>query len=353
MRRVKQLLSQLMKLKPARVFQHFSDRRGFLLAAGLSYHSIFAVFAAAWAGFAVGGLVLRGNPRLSDAFFSLISTSVPGLIAWNGAEGIVDPESLLQIDALGINGAIAVVALTFTAIGWLSSARDAIRALFDLPGQQVNPVLLKLKDLGLGVGFGLILIVSAGLSVIGTQTLSTVLGWFGATGGSWLATTAGSALFLAFMVVLDATVLAMLFRVLSGLDIPRWRLIRGALIGAVGLGILKVLGTLLLGGASRNPLLASFAVFIGLLIWFNLICTVILVSASWIAVGMDDDGLVADATIAAEREERAKQQRERIAAQILKEQEAELGFFRKMFRRGFGRPANAKVGAERSDDDHG
>ena len=54
--------------------------------------------------------------------------------------------------------------------------------------------------------------------------------------------------------------------------------------------MLKVLGSSLLGGASKNPLLASFAVIIGLLIWFNLICQVILLSGAWIAVSVSDDG---------------------------------------------------------------
>ena len=49
---------------------------------------------------------------------------------------------------------------------------------------------------------------------------------------------------------------------------------------------LKILGGLLLGGATSNPLLASFAVFIGLLLWFNLICRVILLTSSWIATGI-------------------------------------------------------------------
>ena len=43
--------------------------------------------------------------------------------------------------------------------------------------------------------------------------------------------------------------------------------------------MLKLLGTALLGGGTNNPLLASFAVIIGLLIWFNLVCQVILLGA--------------------------------------------------------------------------
>jgi membrane protein len=63
------------------------------------------------------------------------------------------------------------------------------------------------------------------------------------------------------------------------------------LLGALGIGALKVVGGALLGGAGTNPLLASFAVIVGLLIWFNLLCQVMLLAASWIYVGMTDKGL--------------------------------------------------------------
>jgi len=74
-------------------------------------------------------------------------------------------------------------------------------------------------------------------------------------------------------------VLGAFYRVLAGVHIPMRFLAQGALLGAAALGVLKVLGTALLGGATNNPLLAGFAVIIGLLIWFTLICQVILVAA--------------------------------------------------------------------------
>lgn len=310
------LVERVMALKPVRVWQQFAEKNGPLLAGGLSYQALFAVFAAVWVGFAVGGLVLRGNTELSDAFFGLLATSVPGLIAWQGGEGIIQPEQLLELQVLGITGIIAAGALAFTAIGLLSSTRDAVRSIFDLPGQRLNVVLLKLKDAGLAVAFGLALLVSAALSVFSTQALDTLLGWLGVHSDSTVATIIGRSAGLAIMLVLDTAVLAGMYRVLSGLTIPLRRLVTGALLGAVGLGVLKVLGTVLLGGASRNPLLASFAILIGLLIWFNLVFLVTLVTASWIAVGMTDDGIAADPLIARERREAARLEEERIAAKL-------------------------------------
>ena len=65
-------------------------------------------------------------------------------------------------------------------------------------------------------------------------------------------------------------------------------MIHGSLLGGVALGVLKVLGTLVIGGAGRNPLLASFVVIISLMLWFVLVFRVILLAASFVAVELDD-----------------------------------------------------------------
>lgn len=348
---VRRALAWILALKPVRVFRHFLDRRGLLLAGGLSYQSLFAVFAAIWVGFAVFGLLLRGDTALAGAFFDTIARSVPGLLTWRGAEGIVDPDQLLQVEILGWTGAVAAVGLLFTAIGWLSSTRDAVRALFDLPGERVNFLLLKLKDLGLGLGFGAALLLSAALSVLSTQALGVALGWLGIAEDSTVAVVAGRVTGLALMLLLDTVVLAMLYRVLSGLTIPLRRLLAGSILGAIALGALKVLGGVLLGGAGRNPLLASFAIILGLLIWFNLVCATILLGASWIAVGMADAGLAADPRVAAARREAERLELEKQEAEQAAIAARQRGWFGRLLRRGrLGRllkPRRSRVGGPR------
>ena len=320
-------------LRPVRVFLHFQNYRGFLLAAGLSFQSIFALFAGIWVGFATAGLVLKNNPDLSHAFFSTLALSVPGLLTWGGVTGVINPNDLMRVEILGWAGAIAAAGLLFTAVGWLASARDAVRALFDLPGERLNFFLLKLKDFGLMIAFGAALILSASLSVLSTQALEASLDWLGFSGDSVVSTILGRISGLLLMLLLDTVVLAALYRTLSGLKIPFRRLIVGSVLGAVALGVLKVLGGLLLGGASRNPLLASFAIMIGLLIWFNLICVVILLGASWIAVGMADAGLAADPKIAAERREEERVEREHEDAERAELAAQQRSWFAKLFRR--------------------
>lgn len=278
------------RLKPVRVFNHYAVRRGGLLSAGLSYQAIFAVFAAIWVAFAIFGAVVRSTPALLEAVFDVLETNVPGLID-DGDGGAVDPSVLLSASILNWTGAIAAVGLLFTALGWLASGRDAVRTMFGLPGQATNPVLLKLKDLGLAVAFGATVLLSATLSVLSTIALSSVFDLLGLGEDSAAAKLTARVIGLLLVLIIDILVLAAFYRVVSGIEIPPRLLAQGTVIAAVALGALKALGSALLGGASNNPLLASFAVIIGLLIWFNLICQVILLGSAWIAVSADDAGV--------------------------------------------------------------
>jgi membrane protein len=296
MSRLHRLIDRVQRWKPVRVLRRYSDHRGTLLAAGLSFQAVFAVFAAIWVAFSVAGLALAANPALRDALFDLMGTAVPGHIDGSGpgGSGAISERTLLSTPALSWTGAIALVGTLVTAVGWLGSARDAVRELAGLAAPATNFALLKLKDLGLAIAFGAALIVSAALSVFSTAAMNATLGLLHVDRHSLAAILAARAIGLVLMFALDACVLAALYRVLAGVPIPRGPLWQGALLGALALGVLKVLGSSLLGGATRNPLLASFAVIIGLLIWFNLICQVILIAASWVIVTATDRGVPLD-----------------------------------------------------------
>lgn len=289
--RIGAIVAWVMRLKPVRVFLHYNERRGPILAAGLSYQAIFAVFAAIWVGFAIAGSVIRSNPQLQEALFGIIETSIPGLIDSGDGTGAIDPEQLFSAAILGWTGLIAAGVLFFTALGWLASGRDAVRTMFGLPGQETNFLLLKLKDLLTAIAFALGILLSAALTVLSTSLLGWALAGLGIHSDSTLGNLAGRAVGFVVVFILDATVLGLFYRFVSGIAIPFRLLAQGTVIAAVALGVLKALGTLLLGGATNNPLLASFAVIIGLLIWFNLICQVILLGAAWISVGATDRGL--------------------------------------------------------------
>lgn len=282
------VVKRVMNTRPARVYTHFGQSRGPVLAAGMAYQSIFAIFAALWLMFSIAGLWLAGNPVLLDQLYAIINQSVPGLI---GPEGVVDPESLVDTGALSWSSAIALVGLLATTLGWLSTTAQAVRGIFGMGQERTNFVLVKLRELGLGLLFGLALVLSAVISIVSTEALRWLLGLVGQGAESFWFVASTQSVALLIVLIIDTITLAALFRVLSHVRIPFKNLLVGALLGAVGLGVIKVLGASLLGGAAKNPLLAGFAVIIGLLIWFNLTSTITLISASWIAVGMQDAGI--------------------------------------------------------------
>jgi len=302
---IAKIIEKVMALKPVRVFTHYTDKRGALLASGLSYQAIFAAFAAIWVAFSAIGLFLSSNQALQDSLFDILGTSLPGLFSMDGADGTIDPSTLLNTGALSWTGAIALIGLLFTALGWLASGRDAVRTIFGIDPLPGNFALRKLKDLGLALAFGAALLISAGLSVVSTSALGTVLTFVGLDEESLVSIVLARIVGLAIVLALDTFVLAGFYRYVAGIVIPWRRLLAGALIGGVGLGALKVAVSYgLVGGIGSNPLLASFAVIIGLLIWFNLICQVILVSSSWIAIGMIDAGIPLDPVAEAARLEK-------------------------------------------------
>ena len=61
--RIAALVSWVQKLKPVRVFMQYNAKGGPLLAAGLSYQALFAVFAAIWVGFSICLLYTSPSPR--------------------------------------------------------------------------------------------------------------------------------------------------------------------------------------------------------------------------------------------------------------------------------------------------
>lgn len=280
-------------LRPYRVFRNYSLSDGNLRAAGIAFQSVFAVFAALWVGFSIAGIWLRSAPEVYDALITLINRSVPNLIETSGTTGIITSRQLEEASGLGWGSIIAAVGLVWTAIAWLFYTRQAIRAIFGLSRDTTNYVWQKISDFGFGIAFGLLLLLSAVVTIASTQALAFLLDLMGVSSHSVWAFALTRAVGLVVSVMVNLVTLGLMFRVMARVRIPIRNLAVGALLGACTLAVLSIAGGALLGGASKNPLLATFGVFIGLLLWFNLVSRVILLSASWIAVGMTDQGISA------------------------------------------------------------
>jgi membrane protein len=288
---MKAAMAWAQNLRPTRVYRLYAAAGGNLLAAGMSFQALFAVFAAVWVGFSLFGIYLNDHPEVRDAVIAYINVQIPGFIKTGGP---IDPTILDKSTALGWSGGVAIVVVLYTAINWFTYARTAVRRIFDLPPARLNFFLLKIYDLLLAVAYGTVIVVSATASVIAGEFLNYLVQAWGFEDESGVITYSFQGVSFILILVLDTAVLATFIRILSGVPTPWSHLWRGSLLGGVAFGLLKFAGLWLLGRPESNPLIASFAIFVGLLVWFNIASRIYLLVASWIAVGMRDDGIVAE-----------------------------------------------------------
>src|SRR5918993_183318 len=127
---VKRVTAWALARKPVRAFLHFIEHHGPMLADSVTYRTLFSVFAGVFLGFAIGGIWLSGNETAMQALIETIGAAIPGLI---GADGLIDPDDLVQPITLSIAGSIALIATIGAAIGAVGSLRKAFRDLGHQP----------------------------------------------------------------------------------------------------------------------------------------------------------------------------------------------------------------------------
>nr|WP_218853346.1 YihY/virulence factor BrkB family protein [Microbacterium immunditiarum] len=290
--RASKLTRRTLSWFPVRVWRHFLQHNGFLLAAGISYQALFAAFAAVYLAFAIAGLWLGGSPDAIQAMIDVIDFYLPGLISDDGT-GVFTTEQVTEIatssaGVLGVTGLIALVTVVWTAIGFVTFARRAVRDIFGLEPDRRSYVLLKARDLLAAIIFGAALIGGSALNYAGTWAISAVFRLFGWDTSSVLYQVGGFAASVIISFSIFTTALAALFRFLTGTELQWRRIWPGALLGGGAITILQLGAGLLLSYTPTNPLLATFAIFVGLLLWFRIMGIIILVAASWTAVRARD-----------------------------------------------------------------
>lgn len=278
---------------PIRVWRHFLRHNGFLLAASISYQSLFALFATLYSAFAVVGLWLGGSSAAIDALIRVVNSYIPELISTGGP---VSPDDVTAIardsgSVLAVTGAVALSVAVWTAIGFVTFTRRAVRDIFGLPFDTRNYVLLKLRDFGAAILFGLALVLGAALGLVAGGVVRQVFDFFDVPYESITIDVLSRLASVLVAIVLNAAALTGLIRFLTGTSLP-WRTIMpGALFGGVTLSLLQLGAGFLAVYSPTNPLLATFSVLIGFLLWLRLAGIVMLVAASWVAVSAADDDI--------------------------------------------------------------
>ncbi len=283
---IDRVIAWVLTLKPVRAFLLYLDTRGPMLADSVSYRTMFSVFAGVFLGFSVASLWLADNPDVFEALVGVVDAAIPGLL---GEDGLIDPTTIQAPTGFTIAGIIALVALFGAAIGAIGSLRMAFRQLARHVHDDVFWIWVIVRNLIIAIGIGAAFLASAVITFYGTAGIGAFTEWLGQGPDDPLTVISARALSIGVVFVLDALIIGILFRLLSGLKPSARSMWSGALLGAVALTVLQQLSFLFVGAASRNPLYTSFASLIALLIWLNLSAQVILIAGAYIVTGVTEE----------------------------------------------------------------
>ncbi|MDG9720779.1 YihY/virulence factor BrkB family protein [Streptomyces sp. DH24] len=272
------LVTRAMRTHAWRSFERLDRVKWARLAAAMTFTSFVALFPLLTVVASIAAATL-GRER-QDTLQDKIAEQVPGISDQMNIEGLVENA--------GTVGLIAAVALLFTGINWAGSTHECLRAVWELPDEEENPVLRKAKDLGILVGLGGAVLVTIGASTVASAMIGWITRQLGIDEGGL-----GSVLLhlAAFTVAVLADFLLLLYvlTLLPGVEPPRRRLLVAALTGAIGFELLKLLLSSYLQGVAAKSMYGAFGVPVALLLWINFTAKLVLFCAAWTATGGENE----------------------------------------------------------------
>ena len=250
---------------------------GDLMAAGITYFAFLSIFPVVLLAASVIGLLLAGDTLLRSQLISSIRKAVPGDTGDFLVGQVRD-----AISASGVTGAVGAVLFVYAGLRTMDKLRIGVRRTWT--GRPVEADFLKdnLRDAVSFLALALVGAVSIALTGGATTAASWLLERLGldqVPGISLVTSVTGIALALAA----DTLVFLWLLKVVAHTRVDLRRLLPGALFGAVGFEILKVLGSLYLALISGSVTASTLGGAVGILVWINLVSRYALFTVAWTA----------------------------------------------------------------------
>ncbi|MDT0466798.1 YihY/virulence factor BrkB family protein [Streptomyces gibsoniae] len=266
------LVVRLMATHAWRSYERLVRVKWTRLAAAMTFVSFVALFPLLTVAAAIAAATLSVDRQ--NKLQSKVAEQFPGI------SGQLDIHGLVQ--SAGTVGIIAGATLFLVGIGWVAQIRDCLRAVWELPDKDENPVLAKVKDGGVLIGLGGAVLTTLAISTLATALVDWMAGELGLDKGGWGSVLLRIAAF-AVAVLADFLVLLYVLTLLPGVEPPRHRLLVAALIGAVGFELLKLLLSGYIQGVASKSMYGAFGVPVALLLWINFTAKLVLFCAAWTA----------------------------------------------------------------------
>ncbi|MET9337196.1 YhjD/YihY/BrkB family envelope integrity protein [Nonomuraea sp. NPDC003804] len=255
-----------------RTVQRYQLQNGDRLAGAITYFVFLSLFPITALAFAVFGFVLEERTQIREALQKAIEEQLPGLA------GLIDLQGIAQARVSA--GVIGLLGLLYAGLGSINALRGALHEISMTASPPLNFVVGKARDLVTLIMIGIALIVSTLLGGFATQATTTVATFLGVE-TSALAGAALTGVGLAASVGADWVLFLIVLGWVGRPGQPFKVLAQGALLGAIGFGVLKQVATLLLAGTLSNPVYGTFAVTVGLLLWINFSARLTMYVAAW------------------------------------------------------------------------
>jgi membrane protein len=258
-----------------RMIAHYSHVRGSLQAGAITYFGFLSFFPVLALAFTFVGYLSYVYPPSRADLRVVIEEIFPGIIG--GGPGQLSFASIEQ--ASSVTGPIAFVGVLYAGLGWVSAMRDALVVVFEVDRPQPNLVVAKVRDFGVLLLIGGVLLVSVAISSLVSAFAEQILQWL--TLGTELAP-----LVVGLTLVLGLAASTLLFFLLFKLlarprRTPDRSLLQGALLGAVGFEVLKRLSSLLLSTTVGRPAFQAFGIALILIVWINYFARVVVLAGAW------------------------------------------------------------------------
>ena len=284
--RVKDFVAEQRRRRPwidhaVRTVTHYIQSQGNQLAGAMTYFAFLSLFPLIAIAFAVTGTILGFYPEAQDQLETALEDNLPGL---TGPDGI-DVEAIAEAGSARLSaGIIGALGLLYSGLGFIDALRRSLRTMWAVAPVQRNLALTKLVDVVALVTLGATFLVTTATSSLATSATTWVLDQLGLQSGGFVEVLLQVVAVL-LAVGANTVILIVVFARLPGHKLP-WRNVwTGALLGAIGVEILKQLAALILGTTSSNPVYGTFAGIVTVLVWINLVSRVVMYAAAWSVTG--------------------------------------------------------------------
>jgi membrane protein len=261
----------------ARAGGRYTRTQGDLMAAGVTYFVFLGLFPVLLLVASIIALVLSGDALLQKELYTAIREAFPG----STGRQIVE-ELRSTVGAAGLTGLLGAAGFLYAGLRAMDKLRIGMERTWK--GTADEPEFWKdnLADLVALVGLGAAGLASIGLTGFATQATAGVLTLFGVQDAAgWAVVT--NVLGIAVAFVGDVVVFLWLLRVVPSTRHPLRLLLPGALFGAAGFEVMKLLGSLYLSLISGSVTSSAFGGAVGILVWINLVIRFAFFTAAWTA----------------------------------------------------------------------